>query len=436
MTLLVALVADDLTGALDASAPFAAAGLPTSVLLRPLAEAAPEPLPAVVGVSSESRDLPPGEAVEQMAAVVRDLLPTAPRLWFKKLDSALRGQPGPELARLAALLGVRRLLATPTLPGEGRVVVGGQLLVDGRPVHQTPLGVRRRGSSAVERLATGGLAARSLPLATVRDPAALAAALDPWGEPGLLVADAESGADLAALAAAVLASGTRLCAGSAGLAAGLATGLAAGGWRLAGDGLAAGGWRLAGGDPSSAASHQPPAASQKPVLVVAGSRHPMAARQLTHAQWHAGVRVVPAGLSAADGERARREVVAVLAAGRHAALTTVGLAEAPDGGFAVSARLGAVVADPAVAALAGGLVLTGGDVAGAVCRALGATRIDLWGEARPNVPTGWLALPGGARLPVVTKAGSFGDEEVLTAAVGWLAGGLCSSTRSCLAPNC
>ena len=67
MTLLVALVADDLTGALDASAPFAAAGLPTSVLLRPLAEAAPEPLPAVVGVSSESRDLPPGEAVEQMA---------------------------------------------------------------------------------------------------------------------------------------------------------------------------------------------------------------------------------------------------------------------------------------------------------------------------------------------------------------------------------
>ena len=242
MTLLVALVADDLTGALDASAPFAAAGLPTSVLLRPLAEAAPEPLPAVVGVSSESRDLPPGEAVEQMAAVVRDLLPTAPRLWFKKLDSALRGQPGPELARLAALLGVRRLLAAPTLPGEGRVVVGGQLLVDGRPVHQTPLGVRRRGSSAVERLATGGLAARSLPLATVRDPAALAAALDPWGEPGLLVADAESGADLAALAAAVLASGTRLCAGSAGLA----RGLAAGGWRLAGDGLAAGGWRLAG----------------------------------------------------------------------------------------------------------------------------------------------------------------------------------------------
>ena len=31
---------------------------------------------------------------------------------------------------------------------------------------------------------------------------ALAAALDPWGEPGLLVADAETDADLAALAAA------------------------------------------------------------------------------------------------------------------------------------------------------------------------------------------------------------------------------------------
>src|SRR5690606_6122283 len=69
-----AIIADDLTGALDAAAPFAARGLSTVVALS--AKALPKAIAQgsqVIGVSTDSREIPPDEARMAVASVVTAL---------------------------------------------------------------------------------------------------------------------------------------------------------------------------------------------------------------------------------------------------------------------------------------------------------------------------------------------------------------------------
>ena len=69
-----------------------------------------------------------------------------------------------------------------------------------------------------------------------------------------------------------------------------------------------------------------------------------------------------------------------------------------------------------------GLVLTGGDTAIAVCRALGGNGMVVCREVAPGIPM--CALVGGDYdgAPVVTKAGGFGTEEALLVALRALKG--------------
>jgi uncharacterized protein YgbK (DUF1537 family) len=68
----------------------------------------------------------------------------------------------------------------------------------------------------------------------------------------------------------------------------------------------------------------------------------------------------------------------------------------------------------------GALILSGGDIAVATCRALRADGILLGGEVEAGVP--WGRLLGGEcpNLPVVTKAGGFGSPEVFRTATRFL----------------
>ncbi len=114
------IIADDLTGAFDAAAPFAGRGLPTVVALRP--EALPEALAKgarIVAVSTQSREIP-AEAAQAAVAAVARLLPEGARV-FKKVDSRLKGHIAEELAALAP----ERLLVAPAIPDFGRIVSGG-----------------------------------------------------------------------------------------------------------------------------------------------------------------------------------------------------------------------------------------------------------------------------------------------------------------------
>jgi uncharacterized protein YgbK (DUF1537 family) len=64
-----------------------------------------------------------------------------------------------------------------------------------------------------------------------------------------------------------------------------------------------------------------------------------------------------------------------------------------------------------------GVVVTGGDGARALVDELKATGINLRDEVITSVPIGTLAGGSAQGLPVVTKAGGFGDDDTLLDAV-------------------
>ena len=118
----LAIIADDLTGALDAAAPFAMRGIRTVVALTP------SDLPAalatgarVIGVSTDSREAAP-EAATKAVRLAVSLLPAGTAL-FKKVDSRLKGNIEAELDAIEH----ERSLVVPAIPEFGRITRKGQI---------------------------------------------------------------------------------------------------------------------------------------------------------------------------------------------------------------------------------------------------------------------------------------------------------------------
>ncbi len=430
------IIADDLTGAADTGACFASAGLATVI---PFADS---PLPAadVIALSTETRDLAAADAARIVSQAIRNLttdtspdardegsskplslthldtgrgrvpgeravrVSPTPRWIYKKLDSALRGHPRDELLAAMAAIGATRALVAPAFPAEGRTTVGGVQHVDGVPLDSSRFG----GAGAVSDLVNLFQNDQRVPvlvldLATIRGQPEATRRLLAEASPGIVIADAESDDDLTALARATSESGLRMLSGTAGFARALARALP-----------------LRADAPLSCASMP----NVQPVLVVAGSQHQATARQIVVLR-EAGLPIVAPAQEVIDDPGVTvdgivAEVAAHLAAGRATVLTTVGLMPSPQGGHAVAARLAEIVAALEVQRLIGGLVLTGGDVAAAVCAALEASALWLGGEISPGQPWGLLVRRDAPSIAIATKAGSFGDDHALLACIEYL----------------
>lgn len=392
----LAIVADDLTGAADSAALFAEAGFATVVPLVPC----PDLCADVVSVSTESRDMTPESAGEAVHAAIESLLaPPAvpPALIYKKLDSALRGQLRSELAAAMRASGAKSAIVAPALPAEGRTTLGGHQHVHGVPLEESSFG---RGGASGDLVATfrGDYPVTRIDLETLRrTPGAVHWAV---AAPGIVICDAETDDDLETIARVGLGAGARLLAGSAGLARALV--------------------RVA----PFVSTHRVPAwtpAAGKPVLVVAGTRHEASERQIAAAEQQGVAIFRPAQASLDDdgGDIATTIACAerALVAGTDVIVTLTGLQDSPLGAVEVVERLARIADSPVVRQCAGGMMVTGGDVAAAVCRRLGARAIWLRGEVQPAIPWGTLeggALPG---LPIVTKAGSFGGDDSIVASM-------------------
>jgi uncharacterized protein YgbK (DUF1537 family) len=357
----VGVQADDLTGACDTGAVFAARGLPTVVLLpgAPL----PTPAPDILVLDTESRGRPAPEAGARARSAAARLAGARPARLYKKVDSTLRGALAAETAGALAGAGLRSTVLAPALPAQRRTVVDGLLRVDGQPAAATAVardpGFPPTGDSVLALPGQVGPHPVTLvPLATVRrGPAAVAARL--VRVEASAVCDAETDADLAVVAAATEGLPT-LLAGSAGLATALAA-------------------RLSGG------ALPPFRHPRPPLLIVAGSAHPLTRLQVARLRARGGRALTPPGPDLRpDGERAAlvRE-----------------LAEA--------ARREVERATP------GTLLLTGGETAYSVGRVLAADGVALDGEVEPGLAIGRLLGGPFAGLLVITKAGGFGDPETL-----------------------
>jgi D-threonate/D-erythronate kinase len=124
----LAVVADDLTGAADAAAPFAVRGLAVSVALSE----EPAPDAQVLALLTDNRWRSPAEAAGRMRAAVGLVREWAPQMLFVKIDSVLRGQIRADVSGALAAWRASGAVATPAFPAQGRIVRDGALFVHGR----------------------------------------------------------------------------------------------------------------------------------------------------------------------------------------------------------------------------------------------------------------------------------------------------------------
>ena len=387
--MLIAVIADDLTGAADTGVQFVHAGYPTAVFFR-ATEILEDDLDAV-SFDTDSRAMPAGFAARRVldaAHIAREA-----RIVYKKLDSTLRGNIAAELA--AALGGVRReqVIFAPAFPAAGRTTVGGIQRVHGVPVDETEMAkdpqTPVREAHVPSLLAHVFSSVGALGADDLADPELVRGALEDYE---CVVADAERDADLEALVRAVPDPARVLWAGSAGLALALGS--------------------VYPGPCAGTAGVQ--RAPVRPVLVVVGSLSGVAREQVRRLVEAHGAADVPV-----DGKEPNAVQEAVGAAGEALAGGTCAVVRSPEERGASSELVLGSLAEVAVLlseeGLFEGLVLTGGATAVGVARRLEASGIRLEGEVETGVPVG--ALIGPRPYPVVTKAGGFGGADTLVGAV-------------------
>jgi D-threonate/D-erythronate kinase len=354
----VRIIADDLTGALDAAAPFAAATGPLPVVWD---AGRAKACAGGFAFDSESREAETGA----LAAVLPEI--AAADIAFKKIDSLLRGRTVQEIA-LCVRSGLFASAAiAPAFPAQQRITRGGRQ--HWRKSQDEPW-------QAVACDLAGGLRSEGIDLR----PAARAEALRGRG---FFLCDAEAEADLHTLVeAGRQLEGPLLWIGTAGLAR-----------ALAGPGRA-------------------PALTQtpRPMLMVVGSHHPVSLGQVEAlAACDAG----PVITLPLKGEAA--EALGLL----ESRLRTRGWAAlvlaVPDG---TGARIAAPWFEDVLAEAAAclpppaSLLVTGGATLMQLARALGAEALGVEGELVAGIPVS--SMQGG-RWPgamVVSKSGAFGEREL------------------------
>src|SRR5215216_377994 len=133
--MLIAIIADDLTGAADTGVQFVRAGYRTAVFFR-ATDVLADDLDAV-SLDTDSRAMPAGFAAKRVLDAAH--VASGARIVYKKLDSTLRGNVAAEL--VAALGGARRdrVVVAPAFPAAGRTTVGGIQRVHGVPVDETEI---------------------------------------------------------------------------------------------------------------------------------------------------------------------------------------------------------------------------------------------------------------------------------------------------------
>jgi uncharacterized protein YgbK (DUF1537 family) len=403
-------VADDLTGACDTGIQFVGKGFRAvvSVLSGEITRG-----PASAGVwvvDTESRNADAAEAASRLSRLGEVLRPLVGRsVFYKKVDSTLRGNIGAETRALREALGLEKVFFQPAFPKIGRTTVNGELLLNGVPVHLTDIG-----KDPLKPVSTSSLRDIFYVFCGLCGDDARLSDVCLWS-------DARTEGELRDAAGEILK--TRrpedvLWTGSAGLALALTELLPPPGRD----------------SPERTAVGPAPAGS---LLGFVGSFHPRNAGQIERARRERGVEVCAPDIREvvenplAAAEKVSREIGKAVEAGRDLLVATALTprqreekerlgAEAPD---RVSAFLALVCGETVRRnTKVGGLYLTGGEVAARIFSTLGAGEIVPLREVEPGIPL--LRLNDGAfKGPVVTKAGAFGSDGCVGLILDALRGG-------------
>ncbi len=288
-----------------------------------------------------------------------------------KTDSTLRGNWADELAARSCEMPV---LLVPSLPAMGRTCADGVVLDHGRPVHEGSAGTDVRRRVLTSRPAEALRSAGAGEVAALGDVEAVARWLS--NPVGVAVADASDDETIDGIVAR---------------------------WIAATDGVILAGTSAVVGAAAEVVGRHDPAEPMGPVdgpiLVVCGSVHPAARRQIEIVE-HRGLPVT----YLADDITAR----SLAEAGALVLATEIPVGDVDEPvAVAAAAGLSRGVVELRRRVALGALVIIGGDTAAAV---LGRADVTVRGSVDPG--TAWGTVEG-LGVPIVTRSGGFGSDHAL-----------------------
>jgi len=407
---LLLIIADDFTGALDTGVQFAASGIRTRVVVEPDVDFTTHEAKVLV-VDAETRHLPAAEAYDAVARLTERALRAGVSYIYKKTDSALRGNIGAELAAVLKASGCRYLPFLPAFPQTGRITRGGVHYVDDVPVTESPFG--NDPFEPVKHAAVTELIAEQCDLPVRSFPALTEGDSVPQDE-GILVFDAADTDDLYHTGRQLLHhGGLHIMAGCAGFGAVLP--------------------KLLG----IAAEETPrPLQELDPrLLVVCGSVNPITLAQLDRAESDGFTRLrltprqklEPRYWQSDEGRALLTHIEEMLAANPHCIIETndrdgnqltadyaagIGL-DLETMRIRIASSLGHLVGSIFTSPSLGTLLLTGGDTLLQCMNCIGVRELEPLCELEKGVVLASFTYNGCTRH-VITKSGGFGQEHLLT----------------------
>jgi len=369
----IAVIADDLTGALDTGVQFTQWGYTTQLTDKPQNSTA-----EVTITNTDTRNKTPQEAYETTYNLAKQLTHT---IIYKKIDSTLRGNPGPETQAILDATGETTAILTPTYPPTGRRVHNGHLYIHDTPITETEYinEYRHRTSYIPEILETQAH--------ITKNPENI--------KPGINIIDTTTEKDLIKTTR----HHTRILAGSAGLADALCQTL-----------------------------RNPP-----PVITIIGSMRTRTRNQAQQLKTRLDAKIIPLdttkALNGTPQTQTMKEAEAALKIGQDVVITSTPSLEIIEQTKTEAQHMGltieelekrvtdtlAEVTENLLKHKTSGLILTGGATALAVTERLAVKNIEILDEVEPGVPV--LRLN---QTPTVTKAGGFGQPDTLIRATKYL----------------
>jgi 2-keto-3-deoxygluconate permease len=415
------IIADDFTGSNDTGVQFAKKGLKSIVTTRMKHSRQLMNEADVLVIDIESRFDSPEIAYKKAFEAGNILKYNNIHYIYKKLDSTMRGNIGAELSGLMDSLNASHALIAPAFPSNNRINRNGIVLVNGVMLEQTEFSKDPR--TPVDKSAIQDILAKQtdkssalIGLDSVRSgKAGLSAKLKELMEKDirLIIFDAETDADLDTIASVSAQTKKKIIfSGSTGFAEFLPSNLG-----------------LTGSEKSIA-------------IVLAGSVSDVTRRQIEYAESHKEVSIIDVDLNsilAGAGETEKNRIMQNVrcsdSAGIDVIIRTAATADKVDHAFIEGEKKGLnrnEVSD-IIARFLGetgaalvkeiqprGIVLTGGDTAINVSRALNVSGTSISDEIQPGIPCGYFLEDAYKDIMIVSKAGGFGREDAILDILGYL----------------
>ena len=420
----IGIIADDYTGSADTGVQFAKKGLKTTIVQEQSRIRDAFTRSSVVVVDTESRSDSPEIAYEKVMSATVELQKTRCDLIYKKIDSTLRGNVGIELDAMLDTQENSTVLICPAYPKAGRISIGGYHLVHHQLIQNTeiaedtefplkeshiPTLLRQQSRYQVSLIEMADVTKGKL---------ALQHAINQHITDGarIIIIDAITQRDLSMIASVIADFESQLIiCGSGGLAEEL-----------------------------SEVIQDVPERTEN-ILVIAGSVRSMTAQQIVQASKQLKVHVIDINTEQAltqhrqdmieETRRITQEALKYYTKKRDIIIRWADSQKKARQFFEIGrlnkledqtirARIGQILGQITKKILETieikGLILTGGETTFNVFKSINVEEVKVDTEVLPGIPL--MQIVGGRfdKLPVITKAGAFGDENALVQSIQFL----------------